>query len=564
MHKVIPFILVFVLNTNVTGQHSIKKIDYPVNTDFIDEICPVISYDESILFFTRVGDPNCEKTLFIDNVDVSQTLDEHQYLAVLKDVYSQIATQKITDPLSSAYNQDIWYTKLADKKPEGIFHPGFPINDVLPNSICSNYGKDNGFLVINQFAPNGGIERGFSSTEKKGVNFEFPKAIRVKDFNQASTEVNVTASIDSTILILAMYHEDGVSDMDLYVCFKLGIDLYSQPINMGSTLNTQFRESTPMLSHDGKRLYFTSDRPGGYGGKDIYYTDRLDFTFTKWNKPEKLNPPVNSASNDSHPHLLRDNNSLYFTSNRDGSSDIFSAELIRKKLPQDLLLTIYIINGETTQKSAGELFWGDAFTTKRDGYFRSRDGLCRYKFFENKPVAFKASNRSYTSTEIIIDPQDLVNMGLSHDTIELVMHSDGRIATNTVVQNRFDMSHNDKISESELNSVIMLNNIYFERSTPNVLPESYPSILKLSKVLLERPRLYITIIGHTDNVGSKDALKLLSEARSAAIKKILVEQGVPSSRVDTAGFGDTRPLGPNDTETNKSRNRRVEIKIVSQ
>jgi OOP family OmpA-OmpF porin len=110
----------------------------------------------------------------------------------------------------------------------------------------------------------------------------------------------------------------------------------------------------------------------------------------------------------------------------------------------------------------------------------------------------------------------------------------------------------------------MLDNIYFERAKPIVLTESYPSIDKLAEVLLTRPKLYIQIVGHTDNVGDKEALRILSEQRAEAIKTLLIERGVPSARIDTHGYGDTKPLGPNDTEANKSKNRRVEIKIISQ
>ena len=156
-----------------------------------------------------------------------------------------------------------------------------PINDVLPNSICANFGKNNAFLVINQFHPFGGIEKGFSITEKTGQDFTFPQPIKIKNFTKTSSEINITASLDSTILILAMAQGDN---MDLFVSFRIQDDLYSEPINMGSDINTPYRESTPMLTHDTKKLYFTSDRPDGFGGKDIYYSERLDALYT-------LSPP---------------------------------------------------------------------------------------------------------------------------------------------------------------------------------------------------------------------------------------------------------------------------------
>ncbi len=542
------------------GQHSLKKLDYPINTDELNEICPVVSYDENMLFFTRVADIHCEKTLYIDSIDVYQALNEADYQLKLIQVYSQLASAPIKNPLKSSFNQDIWYSKLVDGQAEGIYHPGYPINDVLPNSICSNYGKNNAFLVINQFSPHGGIERGFSVTEKVGDDFTFPKPIIITDFSKAGSEINITASLDSTVLILAMT-EDG--NMDLYISFRLEPNVYSKPINMGLDINTKYRESTPMLTPDSKRLFFTSDRPGGYGGKDIYYVERTSESFYSWSSPVKLSPPVNSVYDDSHPHMMQDNNVIFFSSNRDGSSDIFRAKLRRDKIKKDLIIKVVIINGETGEKSPGELIWGNAYQEERPGFFRSKDGLCAYKFFENKPVAFKAVNRNMKSAEVIIDPQEIMESDTYTKTLELVMYNDGRMIE-VAEGNITNPKSQDEISEEEINNTILLNNIYFEKAKPIVLPVSFPALEKLSKVLVSRPKLYITVIGHTDNVGNPEALKALSEERALAIKNILVTNGVPAYRVNTLGYGGTKPIAPNDTEDNKSKNRRVEIKIVSQ
>ena len=149
-------------------------------------------------------------------------------------------------------------------------------------------------------------------------------------------------------------------------------------------------------------------------------------------------------------------------------------------------------------------------------------------------------------------------------TLELILYGDDRPVTQKVKENTEPQNIENGLSELELNRTILLNNIYFERTKAVVLPESYPTLQKLADVLLSRSRLYISIIGHTDNVGDKTALKTLSEDRAMSIKQVLIEKGVPDYRVNTIGYGDTRPIAPNDTEENKSKNRRVEIKVISQ
>jgi OOP family OmpA-OmpF porin len=103
----------------------------------------------------------------------------------------------------------------------------------------------------------------------------------------------------------------------------------------------------------------------------------------------------------------------------------------------------------------------------------------------------------------------------------------------------------------------------FERTKPSLLKESYSEVQKLANLLRANPTMNISITGHTDNVGEKSALIKLSHDRAVAIKKILLEKGIPAHRVTALGYGDLKPLAPNDTEQNKSKNRRVEIKIVS-
>lgn len=552
-------ILSVILSSHIcNAQHSVVRLGYPVNTDHLDEICPVVTYGEDIIFFTRNGDPSCEKTLIIDGINVYNTSTTREYEDQLKLVYSQIASEYVGEPLLSGFNQDIWYSRIKNGEPYGIFHPGYPINDVLPNSICANFGKSNSFLVINQFPPEGGIEKGFSITDFDGEKFTFPQPLFISGFNQISSEVNLTASLDSTLMILAM--DDGSGNgMDLYLSFRSGDKKYTAPVNLGKEINSEYRESTPMLSHDMKRIYFSSDRPGGFGGTDIYYVERQDISFTSWSKPEKLNPPLNSAFNDSHPHVMRDNNTIFFTSTRGGTSDIYRAKLIRPKLSGTLMVNITVINTENGKASPAEISWGTAYQSKKSGFFNSKDGICRYKFFENKPIVFQASNRNLISQEIIVDPQDFVIVGKKEINIELILKPEEKLIIKSEKK-----QEDSKVSLAglQIKDNIILHNIFFERTKPDLVSESYTEVQKLANLLIANPFMNISISGHTDNVGDKFALMKLSEERALAIKKILLEKGIPSYRVTALGYGDSKPLAPNDTEENKSKNRRVEIRVV--
>jgi len=351
-----------ILILNISGQHSLKKLLYPINTDVYDEICPILSYDEEELYFTRVGSPDFDHTLIEDEKDLFKTLTKINYDKKLKQIFSMIAG-RAEDPITSSFNQDVWYSDYFEGEVYNIFHPVAPLNNALPNSICSHYGKTGGYVVINQFPELGGVQAGFSVVDKiDNLNFSAPRPIMIQDFDMEGSEINISMSVDKQYIIMAMEGEGSRGKKDLYLSVK-GIDeIYAPPIHLGDRLNTRWNEGTPFFSQDKKKLYFASDRPGGIGGMDIYVCDRLDFSFKNWSEPKLLSRPVNSEADDSHPYVAIDENSILFTSTRDGSSDIFFAKLLRDdSLAYSIDLNIYIVKGEERTLANAQLYWGEAY-----------------------------------------------------------------------------------------------------------------------------------------------------------------------------------------------------------
>ena len=88
------------------------------------------------------------------------------------------------------------------------------------------------------------------------------------------------------------------------------------------------------------------------------------------------------------------------------------------------------------------------------------------------------------------------------------------------------------------------------------------NIRKLAKALMRQPAIRIVIEGHTDNVGNKNDLMQLSKNRADTIRSLLIQEGVAPERVETKGYGATRPVTDNSTEEKKQQNRRVEIRVL--
>lgn len=577
------YILLYILIVHVhviSAQHSVNKMPYPVNTDVYDEICPILSFDERELFFTRAGSPDFNKTIIEHGEDLHETLPYERYQAKLTRIFEMITQRSGVDPVTSSFNQDVWYSHFYKGEIFNLFHPPHPLNNALPNSICSHYGKDDAYVVINQFGADGGVDAGFSVVTKKGdTEFTFPLPIEIQDFDKTGAEVNVSMSIDKEYIILAMKGPNTFGEKDLYLSIKGYQGVYSTPMHLGAALNTAYREATPFFSQDKKKLYFASNRPGGYGGMDIYVSDRLDFSFKSWSKPRLLGRPVNSEFNDSHPYVQVDENSILFTSDREGTSDIYYGKLNRdEKLAYSIDINIYVVKGEDRELTSAQLYWGEAYGDEWDDFFRARDGKYHFVFKENVPMQFKAENRGFISDIVMLDPQELQDAGIRELDLELVIEK-GKDRTPIFKRPLYqDTSHiakvenpeekpreiDDDLIPLELNSTVVLKNILFARSKPDVLPVSFPSLLKVAKTLARRQDAVIQVEGHTDNVGDSEALMDLSLSRANAIRDFLIRNGAKPGQVKTKGFGASRPITKNRTEEERSQNRRVEIRVLKQ
>ncbi|MBK6564181.1 MAG: OmpA family protein [Saprospiraceae bacterium] len=566
--KTISLVLVIVLQhiSTIIGQHSLVKYDFPVNSDQYDEICPVLTYDEDKIFITRIGSPDFNPKLLIDSVDVYEIFDEEEYKKAIAKVYKQIASKEIHDVIASSFNQDIWTIILnKEKKPIDFEHPGYPLNNALPNSICSRFDNHNRFIIINQFDEIGGLDKGFSFTQMKGEEFTFPKAIEMDGFHVKSGNVNITCSSDQKILILSMPDDEG--NMDLYLSERLYDMYYSKPLKLSTDINSPFNEITPFLSQDQKTLYFSSDRLESRGGTDIFKASRIDDTFLKWENVEPLLPPVNSEKDEMYPTLFDNETKLLFSSDRDGSFDIFQASLKRdKNISVDIEITI--INGETLQKMPAELYWGLAYepVKNKENYFRCRDGKYTLKIAENKPVVIHAMNRNLSSQEYLFDPQELWSANDKIKKVDLILNPENtsvRVVRETKVETLPFLELLTKKEQTQLSEKSsVFKNIMFEKSTAIVLPQSFASINSIGKFLKINKNIIIEILGHTDNIGEPEALQKLSLERAIAIKNILVSQGIESNRIIPKGFGDKKPLNDNSSEVLRRKNRRVEIRIV--
>jgi outer membrane protein OmpA-like peptidoglycan-associated protein len=110
--------------------------------------------------------------------------------------------------------------------------------------------------------------------------------------------------------------------------------------------------------------------------------------------------------------------------------------------------------------------------------------------------------------------------------------------------------------------VFVFDHLNFESGSSQLTPDSAPTVNNLAQILIAYPNARVQLLGHTDNTGTPEANQTLSQDRANAVKEMLVNQGIAPDRITAIGFGQTRPIAPNDTEQGRAHNRRLELNVI--
>jgi Tol biopolymer transport system component len=136
--------------------------------------------------------------------------------------------------------------------------------------------------------------------------------------NSSVRDFTPSVSADNLTLYFSSNRPGGYGNLDIWVTTRATTsDPWEEPMNMGPTINTPSNGEHPSISLDGLTLFFSSNRPGGYGQRDLWMTTR-SATSEPWSEPVNLGPTVNRSSDDVGPSISADGLELFFQSNRSG------------------------------------------------------------------------------------------------------------------------------------------------------------------------------------------------------------------------------------------------------
>ena len=513
---------------------KLEKLPKSINSLF-DEITPVPSRDGQTLYFTRIAYPEFNQTLYLDSIDVSKKLSPEEYQNMLSAIYAEIAGAPVYNPARSSFNQDIWAVSVDSSGFGAVDHLGYPLNNALPNSLVTITPDPNAFYVINQFDKRGGMNRGFSlvrQTNNDSIVWTFPLPIEIRDYYTITSDVSLTMSFDGQVLILSAVRFDS-EDMDLYVCFREGENEWGIPQHLGKNVNSPRRETAPFLSEDNTTLFFSSNRGGD---SDIYICRRLDDTWKNWSAPYKAVEPINSSADDSQPYFNMTSGYLYFTSKRDGNSDIFRVQIAPPQ-PTEIEVIGRIVHIKTKEIIPNAHIQYGAEGSVRNNTIVCPDGTFRMKIPKGVKFEFRPDKPGFIGrTHAILFRRDHYYFN----------------------EHYFDLP----LEPLQTNAKIELRPIFFQQSKAIILEESYKELERLAATLIENPKLCIRVEGHTDNVGKLEDLLTLSKERARAVKDFLIQKGIDDKRVKTIGYGAQFPLNDNSTNEFRAQNRRVEFIIT--
>ena len=424
-----------------------------------------------------------------------------------------------------------------------------------------------------------------------GKAYPLPGHINSPDFNEGGQNISQDGQ---WLIFTGCNFPEGMGSCDLYISY-LTRNGWSEPRNLGSNVNSEFWESSPSLSPDKRDLYFSSSRPGGYGGSDIWVCHRDDNGH--WGPPQNLGPLINTAGDEGTPFIHADNQTLYFNSNgHEGYSDKADLYVSRKQpdgswsQPENLGYPINTIDDEGSLVVTADGKTAYYASDRSD----SKGGLDIYTFDLRQDIR---PLKTLWVRGQVYDKNTLQGLPSTVELTDLHTHvmisklqtdEEGHYLVTLPAGNAYAFevnrkgylfySENYSISASPQDSVfradiplqpiqanasIILKNVFFDTKKTDLKPESVTELDNVVRLMNENPTIRIQITGYTDSIGKAEDNIVLSRGRAVSVVNYLVAKGIRNDRLTYRGLGASHPVADNSTESGRALNRRTELRIVS-
>jgi OmpA-OmpF porin, OOP family len=417
------------------------------------------------------------------------------------------------------------------------------------------------------------------------------------NINSELNEGTCTISADGRKLIFtSCVGREGFGSCDLFESTKVG-DVWSQPKNLGINVNSAEWESQPSLSADGRTLYYVSDRRGGMGRRDIWVSTLNDKG--QWTKAKNAGKTINTVYDEISPFIHVNNRTLYFASNGlagFGGYDIFFSE---RDTATNWTTPVNMGSPINTHEDQFSLF---ITADGKKGYYSHEESrpagysvsyIYEIEIPEEQQVKFKSNyvrgvvtdkntkkpllakieliNLEHNETESLVESDSLSGKYLMILTqgaeYALYVNKTGYVFRSlnfnySEVKDFQPITLDIELEKATEGTIAVLQNIFFDVGKFDLKDKSKTELNKITRFLNDNPKVKVEISGHTDNVGAPQYNKQLSEKRAQSVFQYLVTSGIDSKRLVPKGYGQEKPVSSNDSEAGRQTNRRIEFKII--
>ncbi|PWJ60036.1 WD40 repeat protein [Dyadobacter jejuensis] len=505
-----------------------ENLGKTVNTEY-NEIAPIIAPDGKTIYFSRISHPQ--------------------------------------NTNGTKGSQDIWYSELKNDLWTAAKRLPAPLNRETYNSLYSITPDGNTILIKGSYK-NGVYEtRGFSVSQKTARGWSRPNKLEIPGYTKLSKGQFDCGflSNDGKVLVMSFSEKKNSKVDDLYVSFKDKKGDWSKPMNLGPEINSkEFTETTPFLASDGYTLYFSSNRKGGQGSNDIYYSKRIDKSWKRWSRPVNLGAEINTPEYDAYYTISALGDYAYMISFKDKEKkgDIVRYDLRPQQTPTEsdsaaapiaqiptpdpvVMISGKVIDSKTGKPVEATIIYENLADGEEVGTATTNPTTGEYKIV--LPYGQKYGMRA-VAPNFIAEGE---NVDLTDST-----GSNGKLQYKEITNQSL------KLIPIEEGQIVRLNNIFFATGKSTLDKTSSPELNRIALTMSENKTLAIELGGHTDDVGG-DAFNLkLSQDRADSVREYLIGKGIEPDRIASKGYGETKPVASNDTPEGQQKNRRVEFKIL--
>ena len=439
-----------------------RNLGAAINSPYA-ELHPLVAHDGQTLYITRKGHP--------DNIGADK-------------------------------KDDAWVAYRQNNGDWGPLKPmDAPINNAHHNQVIAVSPDNNTLLLGNRYTSDGRAKgKGVSiSYRQDDGSWSVPKDLIIEQFYTYNPIHSIHLAASRRLLLLALERNDTHGHLDLYVSFLLPNGHFSQPKNLGPTINTRYIDGTPFLAADGKTLYFSSAGHGGYGSTDIFVSKRLDDTWQNWSKPKNLGPVVNSSRWEAHYSISAFGDKAYFVSTQGqghiGAEDVYEIVPPPSARPDPILMVKgKTLDANSKQPLRAHLVYTDSATQSEQGRALSN-----------------SNNGAY---QVVLPPEP---------TYEILAYSEGYYPTTVSlivgpIKAPITRYVNLYLTPIEVGQTIAFDEIHFDEESQALHPEHTQDLDRLQQFLKKYPNMQVELQSTTTD-------------QAKQMRDHLIRQGAPPKHI---------------------------------